>query len=230
VIAHRGASDRYPENTLGAFRGAAELGASWVELDVRRTEDWELVVRHDPDLLDAGLVVETVSAELPTSVPTLAASLELCLSLGLSVNVELKALPTEPDHDPHHWIADAACGVVAEVAGESRAATILVSSFDPGHIERVRARDPLVPTALLVIDPGDDPVALAHRVAEAGHSALHPWDPMVGEALVDAAHGAGLLVNVWTVDDPARMVVLADLGVDGIVTNVPDVAVDALGG
>ena len=46
---------------------------------------------------------------------------------------------------------------------------------------------------------------------------------------VELAHDAGLRVNVWTVDDPARMVELADMGVDGIVTNVPDVAANALG-
>jgi len=52
----------------------------------------------------------------------------------------------------------------------------------------------------------------------------------VDQALVDLAHGAGLAVNTWTVDDPDLMLALAEMGVDGIVTNVPDVAVEVLGG
>ena len=62
-----------------------------------------------------------------------------------------------------------------------------------------------------------------------GHAALHPYDATVTAELVSACHEAGLLVNVWTVDDPARIRELADIGVDGIVTNVPDVARHALG-
>src|SRR5690606_3517686 len=52
VIAHRGASHRHPENTLAAFRGAAELGSDGVELDVRRTADGRGVVHHDAELGD----------------------------------------------------------------------------------------------------------------------------------------------------------------------------------
>ena len=64
---------------------------------------------------------------------------------------------------------------------------------------------------------------------EFGHRALHPYDPIVDAALVAACHAAGIEVNVWTVDDPARMVGLVALGVDGICTNVPDVALRVLG-
>ena len=62
------------------------------------------------------------------------------------------------------------------------------------------------------------------RVVAAGHRALHPYDWFVDQALVDRCHAAGLRVNVWTVDDPTRMAELRDLGVDGLCTNVPDVA------
>ena len=54
--------------------------------------------------------------------------------------------------------------------------------------------------------------------------ALNPWQFAMSEAVVAAAHEAGLLVNVWTVDDPAVMRTFAGWGVDGIITNVPDVA------
>jgi glycerophosphoryl diester phosphodiesterase len=62
-----------------------------------------------------------------------------------------------------------------------------------------------------------------------GHRVLHPWDGRVSEPLVALAHDQGVAVNTWTVDDPARMVELAGWGVDGVVTNVPDVARAALG-
>jgi len=65
-------------------------------------------------------------------------------------------------------------------------------------------------------------------IAAAGHQAIHPHHAMVTSDLVDAAHGAGLLLNTWTVDDVDRMLELAAWGVDGIVTNVPDLAVAAL--
>ncbi len=58
--------------------------------------------------------------------------------------------------------------------------------------------------------------------------AIHPHDVLVDRSFVEQAHAAGLAVNVWTVDDPERIVALAEVGVDAIITNVPDVAVAAL--
>src|SRR5881227_3820504 len=65
--------------------------------------------------------------------------------------------------------------------------------------------------------------------AAAGHVALNAFDATVIPELVEFAHAAGLQLNVWTVDDPARIVALDDMGVDGVVTNVPDIAAAALG-
>ena len=67
------------------------------------------------------------------------------------------------------------------------------------------------------------------RVAEAGHAAVHPWERLVTEPLVERCHAAGLLVNVWTSNDPERLVELAALGVDGVCTDVPAIARSALG-
>jgi glycerophosphoryl diester phosphodiesterase len=57
-----------------------------------------------------------------------------------------------------------------------------------------------------------------------GHRAVNPWEHFVDEALVTRAHAAGIEVNAWTVDDPARVAALARIGVDAVITNVPDVA------
>ena len=221
VIAHRGASAAFPENTLDAFRGAVGLGASWVELDVRRTADGFLAVHHDAHLGDGRALVELRAAELPSSVPSLAEALDACAPLG--VNVEIKNSPNDVDFDESAALVEP---VIADIRSGSVA--VLVSSFHPPTLDRVRAADPSIETAQLTFDLSNPPRTIERAVA-AGHVALHPFDATVTAEVVALAHDAGLRVNVWTVDDPGRMVELAEMGVDGIVTNKPDVAVSALG-
>ena len=112
VLAHRGASARARENTLAAFSLAADLGADWVELDVRTTADGALVLHHDPELPDGRVVAEVPVGELPHDVPTLAAALDLCDEAGLGVNVELKALPGEADQATAPTLADEAAALL----------------------------------------------------------------------------------------------------------------------
>ena len=221
IIAHRGASAAHPENTVEAFRAAADLGANWVELDVRRTADGRLAVHHDAHLGDGRPIVELAARDLPSAVPSLAEALEACAPLG--VNVEIKNSPNDVDFDPSAALVEP---VVADIVGCGQ--PIIVSSFHPPTLDRVRAADPSVTTAQLTFELKQPSRAIDAAVA-AGHAALHPYDATVTPDLVALAHGAGLLVNVWTVDDPARMVALAEMGVDGIVTNVPDIAARALG-
>jgi len=222
VYGHRGASADAPENTLAAFGLARAQGADGVELDVRRSADGDLVLHHDVALPDGRVVVETPTAELPGTVPSLAEALDECA--GLVVNVEIKNSPFEPDHDPDRTVADQVVELLQARGGRDH---VLVSSFDLATVDRVRALDPSVPTAFLTfVDPvGAEAVALA---ADRGHVAIHPHEGTVDAAFVELAHDAGLEVNVWTVDDPDRIRALADAGVDGIVTNVPARAVEAL--
>jgi glycerophosphoryl diester phosphodiesterase len=100
---------------------------------------------------------------------------------------------------------------------------LLVSSFDPPSIDLVRQLDPRLCTAPLAFEVDSVPEWLA-QTAAAGHVAVNPWDGLVDADLVERAHAAQLEVNVWTVDDPDRMADLVGFGVDGIITNVPDVA------
>jgi len=207
---------------VAAFRAAGPLGANWVELDVRRTADGALAVHHDAHLPDGRAIVDLVAADLPASVPSLADALEACAPLG--VNVEIKNSPNDVDFD-----ADAAVvePVVAVIAACSQ--PIIVSSFHWPTLDRVRAVDPAVARAGLTFDLSD-PARTIERAIAAGHVALHPFDATVTHELVELVHGAGLTLNVWTVDDPARIEELAEMGVDGIVTNVPDVAARVLRG
>jgi glycerophosphoryl diester phosphodiesterase len=217
VVAHRGASAQKPENTVAAFAHAVALGAGGVELDVRATADRQLAVLHDGHLPDGRPIGAVDAADLPVSVPLLAAALEACGPL--LVNVEIKA-----DAGDGLAVVDDVVAAIAAWGGPT-----IVSSFDPAVVDAVRARDEGVPTAQLTYlldQPLEDLVA---AVAARGHRAWHPHHAMLDEAVIALVHRAGLLVNTWTVDDPARIAELAAWGVDGIVTNDVPTALQALG-
>lgn len=218
VIAHRGASKAAPENTIAAFERARHMLADAAELDVRRTRDHVLVVHHDAVLPDGRVIAHTDHADLPDHVPTLDAALDACHPMW--VNVEIKNDPNEPDFDPSDHIADATIDVLARrPEGDER---WVISSFRRETIDRCHELRPSIRTAWLTIavtpETGADLVA-------AGHCAIHPWVHIVTRELLDAWHDVGLQVNTWTCDDPDRMRELVEWGIDGICTNVPDVAV-----
>jgi glycerophosphoryl diester phosphodiesterase len=225
VLGHRGASAVAPENTVAAFTRARELGADGVELDVRRTADGVLVVHHDAEVRDVGLIAGLSFADLRAARPqlaTLAEALEACR--GLVVNAEVKCLPWEPDADADGSVMGATIDAVRAHDG-----MIIVSSFDLAAVDRARAAAPDLPTAWLT--HGQEVVAAAERAA----AHRHPWLNADGIAALDAgadgiasAHHAGVLVGTWTVDDPDAARRLAGAGVDVIITNVPDVVLAAV--
>jgi glycerophosphoryl diester phosphodiesterase len=217
VIGHRGAPRAATENTLEAFRAAVALGADGIELDVRRTADGALVVHHDAHLADGTAIVTVDRADLPPHVPGLDEALDACA--GAWVNLEIKNDPREPDHDPDDEVAAATVDLLRR-RGEVR--RWLISSFRLETVDAVRRLDPRLGTAWLVVRPPEDVVA---TLVDRGHAALHPWYEFVDAPLLRAHHAAGLAVNVWTCDDPGQLRRLLALGIDGLCTNVPDVAV-----
>ena len=222
MIAHRGASVAHRENTLEAFAGAVRLGADMVELDVRRTRDGMLAVHHDVRLGDGRILAEVDVGSLPGEVPLLAAALDACAPLP--VNIEIKNTPGEPDFDESEAVASSVTELVSAAGLHDR---VLVSSFNLHAIDHVRSLDGSIRTAWLVLDMANTAQVL-DRLTRHGHTVLHPHARLVSESLLDATRAAGVAVNTWTVDDPARIVDLAAIGVDGIVTNVPDIAREAL--
>ena len=206
-----------------AFRRAGELCADGVELDVRLCATGELVVHHNPTLPDGTVLLATPKSQLPPHIPTLDESLDACA--GMWVNIEIKNDPTEPDYDESDRVAHLLAEVLAR-RGESE--RWLISSFRRETVDTMRRLAPNVPTAWLTVDV-DDAAAVAESLVAAGHAALHPWVGSLTRDTVHTMHARGLAVNVWTCDDPARMSELAEWGIDGICTNVPDVAREVLG-
>ena len=196
VIAHRGASKAAQENTLSAFRLAQTMGAEWVELDARRAADGVVVVHHYAHLADGRILAEVSSEELPPYIPNLAEALEACEAM--SVNIEIKNLPNDPDYDEDHLVADAVAGLVQAYLGPERA---LITSFNIDAVDRIRSVDPSIPCGWLLYEMTDPASAIGRAVAHE-MTTIHPWDVLVDINFVNRAHAAGLLVNVWTVDDP----------------------------
>lgn len=223
VLAHRGMSARYRENTLEAFAAARAVGADGVELDVRRSADGVLVVHHDPLLPDGRALAAVPTSELPPEVPTLEDALEVCR--GMVVDAEIKNLVTEPGFDPEETAAQETATLLVRLG---MAGSAFVSAFAIASVDAARAAEPSVPTGWLTLASYDQLDALALAAAR-GHAALQPRHEAVTSDLVAAARAKGLQIHTWTVDDPERIRYVADCGVDIVITNVPDVALEALG-
>lgn len=220
VIAHRGASLTRRENTIDAFREARRLGADMAELDVRRTADDVLAVHHDPAVPGSGPLVTLPYDALDGRIPRLEDAIEACLPMA--IDIEIKNDPGEPDWDEDRTVATAVAELVVRRRLHDR---VLVSSFDLASVDAVRAVDPAIPTALLTMSSE----GVVDDCVRHGHGALHPFFPLATADLVGEAHAAGLTVNVWTVDNADLMRSLVAIGVDGICTNDPELALRTLG-
>lgn len=230
VLAHRGASAYAPENTLAAFNLAFELGADGVELDVSLTRDGIPVVIHD-DTVDRttngrGAVNQFTLAELQRldasnrmekyrgeKIPTLEEALRAVGKRGL-VNIEIKSTGLKTDG------IEMAVLAAIENTGASR---VLISSFNPLALRRMFLLDPRLPRGLLYAPRLPIFLRRAWLRPLVRPAALHPHFSMVTRDLVAWAHQRGYQVNTWTVDEPDVARRLIEWGVDGIITNKPDV-------
>ncbi len=230
VVAHRGASRAAPENTLAAFREALDRGADAVELDVQRTSDGHLIILHDATL------ERTTDGRGPVALYSLAALKKLDAGRWFNERFTGERLPTLEEAAA---AIDKRAGLFVEIKQgpvfddkiEAAVARVIeergllesceVSSFDHSSVRRMKTLLPAVPGGILYDAMLIDPFSAA-RLAQA--DALHPGWPMVTPDLVTEAHRRGLAVAVWTVNDEDAIAQLADIGVDAIVTDVPDVA------
>jgi len=234
IIAHRGASKYAPENTLSAFTLAHELGSDGIELDVQMTSDGELVVIHDETLdrttngkgwvkdhtLDQikGLHISMGDHDYPDEpIPTLSEVFDLLENTEMSVNVEIKDSAVL-----YPGIAEKVLAMIDQRNWEYR---ITVSSFNHMTLAHIRKIGSLVYTGVLFQDVLYEPWTYAHQLWA---TALHPHFRYVDAVpeLVDESHINLLEVNVWTVDEIADIDRMLAKGVDSIVTNFPDRALE----
>ena len=240
IIGHRGASARAPENTLAAFERAFQDGADGIELDVTLSSEGVPVVIHDDTLNRTagadGCVWQRSVFELKSldagswfgpefageRIPTLAEALELSKGRGL-VNVEIKSSwESSRNGGPSPKVLARAVTRVIETHADSE--SIIVSSFDPRVLRRVRGLAPALKRGFL-----------------RSSRQIRPWTPFALWARPDFLHPDVALVDeaarwiggyekllVWTVDGPFEQERLAAAGVKAIITNRPAAALSRL--
>ena len=220
-IGHRGAAGHEPENTLRSFERAIGLGVDMVELDVQVCGTGELVVIHD-ETVDrttdgSGLVKETPFEELRSldagngeRIPTLDEALAL-LEGKAGVNVELKSLrSTRP-----------AFASVVKALGRPGwgAEDVLFSSFHLGELTELRKISAEARVGVLV---SGDPTMVLEFAALVDAYSINPNHRRINQEFIEEAHGVGLKVFVWTVNEPGDIERMKGLEVDGIISDYPD--------
>jgi glycerophosphoryl diester phosphodiesterase len=230
VWAHRGASALAPENTMAAFQRAVDDHADGLELDVRLDGDGHVVCFHDetldrlcgrPGLFAALSAAERAALRVQGEpLPLLA---DVLAAFDCEVDVEIKV--------EHAGRARALVAATARVIAAARQPDrVLVSSFDPIALVQMHHALPTMAIAYLFHDE-QSLVARRGWLGNAlGATLVHPQHTLCTEATVGAWHRAGMPVNAWTVDDPAELRRLADLGVDGVFANDPGAAIAILEG
>jgi glycerophosphoryl diester phosphodiesterase len=232
IIAHRGFSARYPENTAAAFQAALDAGAQMIELDVTLTRDRRMIVIHD-DTVDRttnakGRVIDYTLSELrqldagswfhprfsEERLPALEEAVEM-ITARAALNIEIKPEayePDEPDDAIEYQVAD-----VIRTKGVSD--RVLISSFDPRSLERIARMNEGFELGLLWEGRADaQTLALCRRLN------VFSWNPdwrnlekeqaaMMGQA--------GIRTLTYTVNDRAVFEKLMDMGADGVFTDDP---------
>ncbi|MCC7118731.1 MAG: hypothetical protein IT310_09415 [Anaerolineales bacterium] len=237
LLAHRGDLTHAPENTLPSFQQAIQKGADGVELDAKLTADGQIVVFHDTTLdrttngsgklsslkldslrqLDAGSWFAEKFKR--TQIPLLAEVFETVGREKL-INIELTNYAT-----PRDGLVDRVCELIQR---HNNSAQIIFSSFFAFNLKRAAQLLPEVPRGLLAMPGLAGLWARSFGFNFGEYQALHPHISSVTKEQVQRVHRLKRRVHVWTANAPEEIVRLAEWGVDGIFTDDPALAVQAL--
>jgi glycerophosphoryl diester phosphodiesterase len=248
IVGHRGARDIAPENTLAGFEKALATGVDMIELDVHLSKDGELVVIHDANLdrttNGQGTVREHTLAELKEldataqytgpglfgaqEIPTLQEVYDLVPD-DVQINVEIK---TSGDGSRYPGIEERVLEVVR--SNEALAQTV-VSSFDFPTIQEIQRLEPELATYAIISQGyfyeqgllGRRPKNVAADLVAHGFAQVAVNKEYLSKDLLSELQQAGLVVGVWIIDDVKEMMHFAELGVDRITTDRPDLLVPA---
>ncbi len=229
LIAHRGASRYAPENTIAAFRKARDLGATWVETDVRLTKDFIPVLHHDDSLLRTtgvdALVNEYTIAQIEQCdagsffspafqgerIPRLTDLLAFLADNHMGLNLELKPAPgMETD--------TAVISMQTVIETGFPAENILISSFSMLALEAAYAQAPQYHYGWLCEDERGLDIGLASRIP---FDTIHINQAWASQSLIDTLKSRGYQVLCFTVNDAARAAALLAMGVAGVFSDEP---------
>jgi glycerophosphoryl diester phosphodiesterase len=228
LLGHRGSPRAKHENTLESFKLALESGLDGIELDVQRSLNGVLVVCHDFFLPDGRLIAalndhEIMKFDLPGGlrVPTLEAVLSWAKATGAYVNVEIKSEAMTSDGREIETVR------LIERLGLGE--QVIISSFNPASIVRVRLANSRLETALLYDNEAGSPWYLedAKLAPVLGVKAIHPHHSLVTLELIARAKSRGWHVNVWTVNDLELGIKLLEMGVDALIGDDPAILLEA---
>jgi len=215
-IGHRGARAYEPENTLGSFKKALELGVDAVELDIRGTKDGEIVVIHDAKVdrttNGKGSVSELTLEEIKQlvtekgeKIPTLEEALDF-LDKKAKILIELK----------ENGLEKKVLGLIHEKALEEN---VIVVSFLEEALRKVRELNDTIETGLIYVRH-KNPIKAALQLRANYLLSLYRF---THTSNISKAHENGLKVIVWTINTPEEVSEYAKKGVDGIASDKPDI-------
>jgi glycerophosphoryl diester phosphodiesterase len=239
IIGHRGFGagerDGYRENTLESYLAAVAHGLTWIELDVQRSRDGQLVLRHDPVTENDEFIVSLDASELAASGIPLFEDLMAALPPGVGVNIDVKTIIEDAVDPPDRRTATLVAAALRAHAGRR---PLFVSSFDPGLLVFLREQDGFpapVPLGLITwlgfpvwhaipaaASLGLDAVCLHTKTLGMHREQPRRMDHTI-EKVIGVAHQVGLGVAVWQAS-PDNAGMLAAAGADALsVNDVPGV-------
>ncbi len=212
IIAHRGASFFEPENTLRSIKRAIEMGADFVEVDIRMSKDEELVIMHDADVNrttnGSGLVkdqnleeLKKLDAGLGETIPTLDELIKTTKN-KVGLVIEIKEPGTE--------------NRILQKISENNLEKIILASFFHESVKNARELNPSVNAGIIFVC---QPVNVGQMASNAGANIIFPSYRYMNEKLVKQAKNNDLFIYPWAIDDPKVFKKFAEMGVDGIITN-----------
>ncbi|KYM44467.1 glycerophosphodiester phosphodiesterase [Fusobacterium necrophorum] len=232
VFAHRGASGYAPENTLAAIKKAIEQGADGIEIDIQFTKDCKIVVFHDWKINRTsngkGYVYDLNFEELRAleigswygdeyrkeKIPTLEEILEL-IPENMMLNIEIKDISRG-----HRGIEESMLKILKKFPNLKN--NIIVSSFHHSIIQRLQELAPEIKLALLTASDLVD-IESYFKNNKLDCFSYHPEVNLITSKTVDILHKMGVKVFVWTINTEEDFLYVHSIGVDGIITNYPDI-------
>ncbi|MHC8517663.1 glycerophosphodiester phosphodiesterase [Sporosarcina sp. ITBMC105] len=250
IIAHRGASAYAPEHSLLSYELAVQMQADYIELDVHRTQDKELVALHDRFIElgnDKQAIADTTFQQLKAIQRKASQRKKIPVTMQTDID-PLRIVSTEEvfshfKDDVNYYIElktpSTYPGIEKALLQQLRDndllqqgngfPTVILQSFDGDALKEIHKEEPSIPLIQLYSEKNESMLTKSHlrKVAKYA-SGIGVDEKIVTKELVDRAHAAGLHVHPFTVNDKDAIRRLIELQVNGIFTDVPDVAVELL--